>query len=76
MFCVFDCRFTIALPARGRTIMGRAAATVLLESVPELVRTSLLFKSINAAALRAHVLSVRRECWLCCLSNTVPTAVD
>lgn len=40
--------------------MGRAAATVLLESVPELVRTSLLFKSINAAALRAHVLSVRR----------------
>lgn len=56
-----EARFNVALPARGRTVMGAWAAEVLTDSLPRLVRASLLFRSIDGDALRAHVLSVEDQ---------------
>lgn len=50
-----EARFRIGLPARGRTILGRQAATLLARAVPRAVERALLFASLDGAALRRHV---------------------
>ena len=45
-----------ARPA-GRSICGGWAADILGNMIPDLVRKSLLFSSLDAEALRRHVLS-------------------
>ena len=41
----------------GRSICGNWAAEILGNTLPDLVRRSLLFSSLDAEALRQHVLS-------------------
>ena len=55
---------TINLPARGRTILGHAAETILLHTLPLLVQRALLFESLSSDALKRHVLSVEDQWWL------------
>ncbi|MEM8641262.1 MAG: ABC-ATPase domain-containing protein [Cyanobacteria bacterium P01_G01_bin.54] len=50
-----ELRFVVGLPARGRRILGRQAAGLLCEDVPELVERSLLYNNLNASALSRHV---------------------
>eukprot|EP00899_Mesostigma_viride_P024405 jgi/Mesvir1/5149/Mv15292-RA.2 len=50
-----EARFTVALPAQGRTILGAAAAHVLCDALPLVVARSLLAGSLDLAAVRRHV---------------------
>lgn len=53
-----EARFRAGLPADGRTILGRAAADLLTHAVPAAVARALLFRAIDADALRRHVETV------------------
>lgn len=53
-----ELRFTAQLPGRGRTIMGRAAATLLTEVLPQAVMTSLPYAALDAAAMQNHVWTI------------------
>jgi predicted ABC-class ATPase len=50
-----ELRFTVGLPAFGRRIAGRQAASLLCESVPDLVEQTLLYESLDAATLQRHI---------------------
>eukprot|EP00891_Asterochloris_glomerata_P003038 jgi/Astpho2/3038/fgenesh1_pg.00051_%23_48_t len=56
-----EARFTMALPGRGRSIMGEWAATVLVQDLPRYVEQGLLYSSQHHAALQRHVLSVEDQ---------------
>ncbi len=47
-----EARFGVGLPARGRRILGRAAAELLCDRVPEAVGRALLYPSLDAAEVR------------------------
>jgi predicted ABC-class ATPase len=47
-----EVRFTVGLPARGRRIMGRAAAGILCDTVPEIADRSLLHGNLDPAEVR------------------------
>ncbi len=49
-----EARFTIGLPAAGRRVLGRAAETLLLETVPGLVATTLRYGAHEPAGVRRH----------------------
>ncbi len=49
-----EARFTVGLPARGRAVMGAAAASLLAESVPAVVRGALLASAHSAEDIRRH----------------------
>lgn len=53
-----EARFRVGLPARGRTIMGAAAATLVTESLPRALARSLFFAALSPAALTRHVETV------------------
>ncbi|WP_072619426.1 ABC-ATPase domain-containing protein [Spirulina major] len=53
-----EARFTVGLPAQGRRILGRQAAALLCEDVPELVARSLLAPSLDLTAVQRHVETV------------------
>lgn len=53
-----DARFRVGLPARGRRILGRAAAQLVCTTLRELANAALLFPSLDAARLRRHVETV------------------
>jgi len=50
-----EVRFTVGLPARGRTVLGREAEAIFFEDVPALVRASLLYPATDALALDRHL---------------------
>ncbi|CAL8468571.1 g8111 [Coccomyxa elongata] len=50
-----EARFTVALPARGRTILGQWAAQTLVTNLPRYVRAGLFYGTQDAEALRRHV---------------------
>ena len=50
-----EARFTVALPARGRSICGDWAANVLSTTLSELVNEALYYSSSDPAALKAHL---------------------
>ncbi|WP_431813661.1 ABC-ATPase domain-containing protein [Kocuria sp. cx-455] len=50
-----EVRCEIALPAAGRRIKGRAAQRLLTEVLPSVVKRSLLFRNLDAAAFDRHV---------------------
>jgi predicted ABC-class ATPase len=52
--CV-EVRFVVGLPARGRTILGREAETILFEEVPLIVERSLRYGDLDRDRLWAHV---------------------
>lgn len=49
-----EARFTIGLPAAGRRILGRQAATLLLESLPALVARTLVASAHSPVQLNRH----------------------
>lgn len=59
-----EVRFLIGLPARGRRILGRQAAAMLCEDIPQIVIKFLLFKSLDAIAIQHHVETVEDADWL------------
>lgn len=50
-----ELRFVVGLPAQGRRILGRQAAELLCEDIPDLVTRSLLYSNLNADLIRNHV---------------------
>ena len=53
-----EARMAIGLPARGRTVEARAARTVLLEELPEVVRRALSPGGVDTERARLHVETV------------------
>ena len=49
---LLEVRFQVGLPARGRRAMGRAAAELLCDTVPELVTATLRYSNLDGASLR------------------------
>lgn len=58
-----EIRFVIGLPARGRRILGRQAAAMLCEDLPQLV-TAILYESLDAKAVQQHVETIEDADWL------------
>lgn len=59
-----EVRFVVGLPARGRKILGRQAAEMLCEDIPQIVTDSLLYKSLNAAEIEQQVETIEDADWL------------
>ncbi|MEG5064475.1 ABC-ATPase domain-containing protein [Microcoleus sp. B3-A4] len=59
-----ELRFAVGLPAGGRSILGRQAAEVLCEDIPQIVSNSLKYANLNAAECRRHVETVEDADWL------------
>jgi predicted ABC-class ATPase len=53
-----EARMAVGLPARGRTVDARAARTVLLEELPEVVRRALTPDGVVVSGARLHVETV------------------
>lgn len=58
---IVEARFNINLPARGRSICGDWAHTILVETLPKLVRRALLLASLDRDHLWAHLHSVEDQ---------------
>lgn len=54
-----ELRFTLNLPAQGRSILGLAAAELLTVQLPALVQKGLMWKSFHAESVWAHIRSVK-----------------
>ncbi|KAI9668405.1 MAG: hypothetical protein M1831_001159 [Alyxoria varia] len=50
-----ELRFTVSLPARGRTILGDEAFQILADNAPDLVIRTLFYKHLNENKLASHV---------------------
>ena len=50
-----EARMAVGLPARGRSVDGRAAREMLFEELPQVVREALIPAGIDRAAAREHV---------------------
>jgi predicted ABC-class ATPase len=50
-----EVRFTIGLPAAGRTVLGREAETMFFQEIPEIIRRSVISKNLQSAAVQKHV---------------------
>ncbi|MEG4574944.1 ABC-ATPase domain-containing protein [Microcoleus sp. N3A4] len=59
-----ELRFAVGLPASGRSILGRQAAEMLCEDIPQIVSKSLKYANLNAAECRRHVETVEDADWL------------
>ena len=56
-----EARFTVGLPARGRSIEGRWAATILTKTVPSLALDSLRWCALDTQAATLHVQCVEDQ---------------
>ena len=59
-----EARFTLSMPARGRSIQGHKAADILLQMLPAIVSSALLvtgFSRAELGALQAHVESIEDQ---------------
>ncbi len=59
-----EVRFVVGLPARGRRILGRQAAEMLCEDIPEIVEKALLYPSLNAKDIQQQVETIEDADWL------------
>lgn len=59
-----ELRFTVALPARGRSIDASLAVHILTEQLPVVVTQTLFASSVDLDALKEHVLSVEDQEYL------------
>lgn len=50
-----EIRFTVGMPARGRTITGHEAIRIFFEELPNIVNESLFYKSLDAKAIKQQV---------------------
>lgn len=62
-----EARFNINLPARGRSICGEWAFTILVETLPRLVKSALMLRSLDAGHLWNHLNSVEDQEALRCM---------
>lgn len=53
-----EARMAVGLPARGRSVDGRAARAVLLEEIPEVMDRALTPENVDSERARLHVASV------------------
>jgi predicted ABC-class ATPase len=53
-----EARMAVGLPARGRTVDSRAARTMLLEELPQVVREALTPAGVDEESARVHVTVV------------------
>lgn len=56
-----EARFTVGLPARGRTVLGRQAATLLCESLPRIGDRSLRYRALPSADIERHVDTIEDQ---------------
>jgi len=56
-----ELRFTVSLPARGRTIQGRRAAELLCRRLPAVVRESAMAANLDLQALECHCAAVEDQ---------------
>lgn len=59
-----EVRFIAGLPAKGRRILGRQAAEMLCEDIPEIVDRALIYQSLSPKEIRLHVETVEDADWL------------
>jgi len=59
-----EARFSVGLPARGRQILGRTAAELLCDDLPQIVGRSLRYRSLNTAELQRHLAVAEDTDWL------------
>lgn len=59
-----EVRFIAGLPAKGRRILGRQAAEMLCEDVPDLVDQALIYQSLSPKEIRHHVETAEDADWL------------
>jgi len=50
-----EARFTMGLPAFGRSVAARHAESMFFEELPQIVRASLLHESLDGGALLGHI---------------------
>jgi len=56
-----EARFTVGLPARGRTVLGRQATALLCESLPSIGDRSLRYRTLHSADVEQHVYAVEDQ---------------
>lgn len=56
-----EARFTVGLPAAGRSILGRQAAEMLLSELPRIVRRSLFYTQLPREKLRRQIQVVEDQ---------------
>lgn len=56
-----EARFKVGLPARGRTVMGSAAARMILDELPRAIRGALFYRSLDAGSLSRHLESAEDQ---------------
>ncbi len=59
-----EIRFSVGLPARGRTILGRQAAQMLCEDIPNIVDRSLLYQSLDVQTIEEQVKTAEDADWI------------
>jgi predicted ABC-class ATPase len=59
-----EVRFLVGLPAGGRRILGRQAAEMLCEDIPNLVQEALFYSSLNNKEIQKHVETIEDADWL------------
>ncbi|EAW37511.1 ABC-ATPase domain-containing protein [Lyngbya sp. PCC 8106] len=59
-----EMRFFVGLPARGRQILGRQAATMICDDIPLIVERSLKYKNLDPEHCKRHVETVEDADWL------------
>ncbi len=59
-----EVRFWVGLPAKGRSILGRQAEEMLCYDLPQIVKKSLLFDSLDSDAITKHIETVEDAEWI------------
>ncbi|THZ94135.1 hypothetical protein D6C82_08470 [Aureobasidium pullulans] len=59
-----EMRFTVSLPARGRTVLGGEAKSILCNNLPELVERTMLYSSHLAKELNTHIHCVEDQAYM------------
>ncbi len=59
-----EMRFVVGLPAAGRRILGREAAEMLCDDIPQIADRALKFQKLDARKLQQHVETVEDADWL------------
>jgi len=50
-----EARFTVGLPADGRRILGKEAAAIFFQEIPQIIEASLFYPSFDPSEARRHV---------------------
>lgn len=59
-----EVRFVVGLPARGRRILGRQAAEMLCEDIPNIVAQALFNDSLDRQAIQQQVETIEDADWI------------